>query len=77
MTRSERIALDWLRIEQGDRPQFRLRFARLSEETGLTQKDAGYAVDSLRRAGFIEIQTSAPPMRRHICRVCDGSLPVA
>jgi DNA-binding MarR family transcriptional regulator len=73
MTRAEQLALDWLRLEQGDRPSFRLRYERLQEETGLSQKDAGYAVDSLRRAGFVEIESTPLPRKRHFCRVTDGS----
>ena len=73
LTKHERLALDWLRAEQGDRPSFRLRYERLQEETGLSQKDAGYAVNSLRRAGFVEIESTPLPYRKHYCRVTDGS----
>jgi hypothetical protein len=69
LTRAERKALDWLRLEQGDRPSFRLRYERLQEETGLSQRDAGYAVDSLRRAGFVQVDTTPPPHRKHYARV--------
>jgi hypothetical protein len=75
LTRPQRLVLDWIRAEQGDRPSFRLRYERLQEETGLSQRDAGYSVDALRRAGHIEIVSTPLPHRKHYCRLADPLTP--
>ena len=68
LTRAERLALDYCRRFNGE--EFRLEYARLQDVARLNPEDAGYAMDSLRRLGLIELHTVMEPRpRRHYCRV--------
>jgi DNA-binding MarR family transcriptional regulator len=71
LTPEERTALSWLVVQQGARPHFRLRFDRLEDQTGLSRMEAGMAIYSLRRGGFVEIETIAAPYRKHEARITD------
>jgi hypothetical protein len=74
---NERIALEWVCIQQGERPSFRLRYDRCEAQTGMSRLDAGMAIDGLRRAGFVNIETIVEPYRKHVARITDKGIALA